>query len=99
MGPLIPNGLDMLAPDDATPHPLTPSNSTGVGSILGNALSNYPPSSPSLRLGNALAGAQSPLEPRPTLAEALYGQQTKRKAYFAFKFEDVMRVNNVRMGW
>ena len=25
--------------------------------------------------------------------------QTKRKAYFAFRFEDVMRVNNVRRGW
>ena len=99
MGPLIPNGLGMLAPDDATPHPLTPSNSTGMGSILGNALSNYPPPSPSLRLGNALTGALSPLEPRPTLAEALYGQQTKRKAYFAFRFEDIMRVNNVRKIW
>jgi hypothetical protein len=72
-----------------------------MGSILGNALSNYspPPQSPSLGLGNALAGLLAPLEPRPTLAEALYGQQTKRKAYFAFRFEDVMRVNNVRMGW
>jgi hypothetical protein len=70
--PLISNGLGML--DDATPHPLTPSNSMGMGSILGNALSNYPPPSPSLRLGNALTGALSPLEPlkpRPTRAEAL----------------------------
>jgi hypothetical protein len=25
--------------------------------------------------------------------------QTKRKAYFAFRFEDIMRVNNVRRGW
>jgi hypothetical protein len=51
---LIPNGLGMLAPD-ATPHPLAPSNSTDMGSILGNALSNYPPPPPppSLRLGKA----------------------------------------------
>jgi hypothetical protein len=98
---LIPKGLGMLAPDKTDPHPLAPSNSTGMGSILGNALSNYPPPppSPSLRLANALTGALSPLEPRPTLAEALYGQRTKRKAYFAFRFEDIMRVNNVRKIW
>ena len=36
---LIPSGLGMLAPDNTTPHPLAPSNSTGMGSILGNALS------------------------------------------------------------
>jgi hypothetical protein len=99
MGPLIPNGLGMLAPDDATPHPSPHRTRRAWEAFWAMPSSNYPPSSPSLRLGNALAGAQSPLEPRPTLAEALYGQQTKRKAYFAFKFEDVMRVNNVRMGW
>jgi hypothetical protein len=55
--------------------------------------------------GNALANALSN-DARPlhsnlpwTLAHDLLQPETKRKAYFAFRFEDIMRVNNVRNAW
>ena len=34
-----------------------------------------------------------------SLANAIPRPETKRKAYFAFRFEDIMRVNNVRKAW
>ena len=85
MSLLIPNGLGMLAPANTAPHPLAPLNSTGMGSIFGNVLSNYP-----LHLYLRLSIMRTHLRPAlercqsrgPTLAEALYGQRTKRLAYF-----------------
>jgi hypothetical protein len=66
-------------------------NGAGLNFVSGSLA---PP--PSL-LGSA---ANALLEPsRPSLAEALYGTHTKRKVYFSFRFEDVMRVNVVRNVW
>src|ERR1700693_6293565 len=53
-------------------------------------------STPSL---TALLSAYGPLSPQlPTtgLGKALSAPAVKRKVYFAFRFKDIMRVNNVR---
>jgi hypothetical protein len=57
-----------------------------VPSLLGGLLTTPPPpvpAAPATRLGNVLA--------RPT--------SIKRKGYFAFDFDDLFRVNNVRQAW
>jgi hypothetical protein len=52
-----------------------------------------------------MAGINDPSNPFPsypfTLSALLGGMPTiqKRKAYFAFHFDDIMRVNNVRQAW
>jgi MTH538 TIR-like domain (DUF1863) len=57
-------------------------------------------------LGSLLGALSTPRPPYVAPAAALYGKPrlpflpaTKRKAYFAFRFEDIMRVNNVRNAW
>jgi hypothetical protein len=80
--------------------------SPGLGTLaLGGSLRDYEPHSPSNPLGNGLAAAlltpppsPPPVVPSP-LVNALLMLETKRKAYFAFRFADIMRVNNVRNAW
>ena len=97
---LIPKGLGMLAPE-STPNALgmlVPQKQIGMGTLLGNALSDLvPPLPPPTR--NPLATALWGANPRSALGNVFLEPETKRKAYFAFRFEDIMRVNNVRNGW
>jgi hypothetical protein len=95
---------------NSLPLPPTPSNRLSAaaadlfgrpsGGIFGS-LALPPTSSNSLTgaaldlLGNPSAGIFGTLAPAaPTAAPAV-----KRKAFFSFHFDDVMRVNNVRMAW
>lgn len=92
-------GLGMLAPGNAF-NPLgmlAPQRQVGMGTQLSNALSDLvpPPPPPSNPLATAIWGES----PRSGLGNAFLEPDTKRKAYFAFRFEDIMRVNNVRKGW
>jgi MTH538 TIR-like domain (DUF1863) len=95
-------GLGSLSPL-SWPPPITSNALGGLGSLLAIdqplSLLLSPPPAPS-SLGSAAVNALAPSVPkaRPTPANALYGQ-IKRKAYFAFTFEDVMRVNDVRNMW
>jgi MTH538 TIR-like domain (DUF1863) len=64
-------------------------------SLLGGARHNAPPPPPHNELARAIWG-DAPLS---SLGNAFLQPETKRKAYFAFRFEDIMRVNNVRKAW
>jgi hypothetical protein len=111
MGIFTSNGLGGLVPTPLTSiPPFESSQQSGLGSLLGNALFNDPP--PVSLLGGAQYDVPPPLPPHNALARAMYGEgplsslgnaflqpETKRNAYFAFRFEDIMRVNNVRNGW
>jgi hypothetical protein len=83
---------------------VSPSNPSGVaGSFLGDAVRGYvlPPPPPPSSI-NALAAAlatSAAVRSRSLLADALIKPETKRKVYFAFRFQDIMRVNNVRKAW
>jgi hypothetical protein len=96
MSPLIPNGPGMLEPQD---------NSPGLGALganpLGNYLVGYPPPPPAPRSLNVLAvGVLAvPTTRQSALVNALMRARTKRKVYFAFRYQDIMRVNNVRKAW
>ncbi len=96
MGILLPKGLGMLEPQDS-------SFELGIGSSAGG-LAGYPPPPPPPPNSNALAALLLGVrpDPRSALVNALAGAaltRTKRKAYFAFRFQDIMRVNNVRKAW
>ena len=72
-------------------------NRRAWGSILGNAL--LPPPPPPYPPLNALTTGLPPATattPRRPLGNAFLQPETKRKVYFAFDFDDLMRVNNVR---
>jgi hypothetical protein len=86
--------------------PTTPSSP--FGSLAGVLASppSFPPPSPPTRLFGSLADLVAP--PAPTPFNALYAPppkpkpvapETKRKAFFSFHFDDIMRVNNVRNAW
>jgi hypothetical protein len=64
----------------------------------------FPPASAPTQLFGSLAGLAAPSAPSPF--NALYtpppkpvAPETKRKAFFSFHFDDIMRVNNVRNNW
>jgi hypothetical protein len=88
--------------------PTTPSSSP-FGSLAGLMASpppSFPPPSPRTRPFGSLADLVAP--PVPSPFHALYtpppkpkpvAPQTKRKAFFSFHFDDIMRVNNVRNAW
>jgi hypothetical protein len=67
-----------------------------LGSLLGSALLDMPPPPPP---HNALAALLYGKDPAPSLGNVFLQPETKRNAYFAFRFEDIMRVNNVRKAW
>jgi MTH538 TIR-like domain (DUF1863) len=94
MSLFTPKGLGGLVPG-TTLTSLGPSN--GLGSLLGNALRDVPPPPPPPH--NALATSLWGEGPLSSLGNVFLQPQTKRNAYFAFRFEDIMRVNNVRKGW
>jgi hypothetical protein len=102
LGPFKPLGAsssESLAESLARISQSESSKFRGLGS-LGNVLSEHSPLLPLAPAPSFLGSATAPPLPKPipTLANALY-PQTKRKAYFAFRFEDIMRVNNVRNAW
>jgi hypothetical protein len=76
------------------PPPAAISGSKPVLSFLGSASSIN-------RLTAQGAGMVDPSSRRAeaVLLKALLRKTTKRKAYFAFRYQDIMRVNNVRNAW
>jgi hypothetical protein len=84
MGILTPNGFT---------SEIASSQQAGLGSSFGKVLSPPPPPH------NAVARAIYGEGPLTSLGNAFLQPQTKRKAYFAFRFADIMRVNNVRKAW
>ena len=70
-------------------------------SVSANALAGFLSPMPTSFLGGGLGmlTTSPPVEQTNALASALLAQETKRKAYFAFRFADIMRVNNVRNAW
>jgi hypothetical protein len=103
-----------LLTDTSTPmastNPL--SNALGLGNMFGSnalvgMLSSEPPSltssQPPLAFGSSLANVLAsttppalyvlPPKPKPVAPE------TKRRVFFSFHFDDIMRVNNVRNAW
>ncbi len=99
----LPSGTKTLAEIFAESSRSEQSGLGGLGrSLLGSALADYSPLSPAPHpLADALRGFLPPTAPshQSLLASALLKPQTKRKAYFAFRFQDIMRVNNVRQAW
>jgi hypothetical protein len=59
-----------------------------------NSLAPSPPAMPP-----ALLAQVFPVLPAKSATNALVRPQVKRKVYFAFDFEDLFRVNNVRQAW
>ena len=101
MSTLIPKGLGMLEPRNTSTGlgMLDPSKREGAGTFLGNALLDFvPPPPPPAHNALAVPGGGA-LSPRSSLGNVFLEPETKRKAYFAFRFEDIMRVNNVRKAW
>jgi hypothetical protein len=92
----IPKGLDVPAPGNTSTR-LGMLDPHGIGTLLGNGLSDFVPPAPPAR--NSLATSIWGESPRSALGNVFLEPETKRKAYFAFRFEDIMRVNNVRKGW
>lgn len=70
---------------------------SGLGSLLGNALRDVPPPPPPPH--TALARAIWGERPLSSLGNVFLQPETKRKVYFAFDFDDLMRVNIVRNAW
>jgi hypothetical protein len=97
---LTPKGLGGLVPGTTLTSvgPLESSRQSGLGSLLGGALHDVPPPPPPPP-HNALATALWSKNPLSSLGNVFLQPETKRKAYFAFRFEDIMRVNNVRKAW
>jgi hypothetical protein len=99
----LPFGTKSLAETLTEPSRSELSNAGGFGGLsLRNALSDYLPLSPTPHpVANALAGLPPPPVPSgsPALALGLLKPKTKRKAYFAFRLQDIMRVNTVRQAW
>ena len=97
MSSLTSKGLGGLAPGTTLTAvgQLESSRQSGLGSLLGNALVSPPPPPPYNALARAIWG-ENPLS---SLGNGFLQPATKRKAYFAFRFEDIMRVNNVRKAW
>jgi MTH538 TIR-like domain (DUF1863) len=64
---------------------------------LAGLFNQHPTLGPSLL---ALLG-QQPIPQKPTLSDlaSLLSAPTKRRAFFSFHFDDIMRVNNVRQSW
>lgn len=75
------------------PPPSTPPQSNSLASLLGA----IPP--PALPPKNALSAPLLPQPSNPFDSFVVHPTVVKRKVYFAFKYEDVMRVNNVRQAW
>jgi len=88
--------------------PATPAANPSVNA-LANFMASPPPyfaPSPLTRPFNSLADLVAP--PQPSPFNPLYSPppkakpvapETKRKAFFSFHFDDIMRVNNVRNAW
>jgi hypothetical protein len=107
LGPPKPAPTNALSGAVAALFPTSPlSNPFGfLGSFIAPpAPSSFPP--PPTSTFGSLTGLLSP--PSPSPLNALYAPppkpkavepETKRKAFFSFYFEDVMRVNNVRQAW
>jgi hypothetical protein len=105
MGSIFGNGFAEYVP------PPLPSLSNALAEFLSlappalsgdvvNMLSTPRLSEPTNALANTLTNPRPWYTNAPlTLADALPKVETKRKAYFAFRFEDIMRVNNVRTTW
>jgi hypothetical protein len=81
-----------------------PSSPFSLAGLMASPPPLFPPASASTRPFGSLAGLVAP--PAPSPSNALYAPpprpvapETKRKAFFSFHFDDIMRVNNVRNTW
>ena len=103
MGSIFGNGLaDVPPPPPSLYNALTAFLSPPSPTLSGDVANMFSAPPPWERT-NALTDASTNPRPLytnrlPTLADAFLKVETKRKAYFAFRFEDIMRVNNVRNG-
>ena len=96
-GPLAWSNALFTAPPNLLPTEPTPFGS--LAALSKNVSRDSPLSGVSTPSLTALLSAYAPLTPRlPTtgLGKALSGPAVKRKVYFAFRFKDIMRANNVR---
>jgi hypothetical protein len=100
MSSLTSKGLGGLVPGTTLTSvgPFESSRQIGLGSLLGSGLLGVPPPPPPLP-HNALARALYGRGPLSSLANVFPQPETKRKVYFAFDFDDAMRVNVVRNAW
>jgi hypothetical protein len=86
--------------------PMTPASSAfgSLARLMAAPPPSFPPPSPPTRSFGSLADLVAP--PAPSRFNAPYtpppkpvAPETKRKAFFSFHFDDIMRVNNVRNTW
>ncbi len=91
---------------DLFPTTLPPSPFGSLAGLMASPPPIFAPSSPPTRPLGSLADFVAP--PVPSPFNALYtpppkptpvAPETKRKAFFSFHFDDIMRVNNVRNAW
>jgi MTH538 TIR-like domain (DUF1863) len=82
-----------------------PSSPFSLAGLMASPPPLFPPASTPTQPFGSLAGLVAP--PAPSPLNALYAPpkpkpvapETKRKAFFSFHFDDIMRVNNVRNTW
>jgi hypothetical protein len=90
-----------VAPETAGLSALNLLNTAPPSPRLGSTLADIFSPFPSSFLGSAAGILATP--PPGQITNALSGSyeapKTKRKVYFAFRFQDIMRVNNVRKAW
>jgi hypothetical protein len=85
--------------------PVTPANPShnALANLLASPPPFFAPPSPATPSFGSLAALA--VAPEPSLLNALYTKpkpvapETKRRAFFSFHFDDIMRVNNVRNAW
>ena len=109
---LLKNERTAALPVDPTPYVSGLGNlfGSGLGDVFGSNLMASPPplfalSSPTGSFGSlaglvtqpALSPFNAPHTPPPKPKPA--APETKRRAFFSFHFDDIMRVNNVRNAW
>jgi hypothetical protein len=87
-----PKNLNWLAALGAPPQ------NNSLANLLGG-LVPPPPLTPNNALSTFLGARGMPQPRNPLNSLAVRPAAVKRKVYFAFKYEDVMRVNNVRQSW
>jgi hypothetical protein len=108
LGPAKVTPTNALSGAVADLFPTTPPSSPfgSLASLMASPPPSLPPPSPPTRPFGSFADLVAPSSPSPS--NALYtppskpkpvAPETKRRAFFSFHFDDIMRVNNVRNAW